>query len=392
MGATRGRSVAILGGGMGALTAAFELTEGNWTERYDRVTVYQRGWRLGGKGASSRGAHGRIEEHGLHVLLGYYDHTFDVMRRCYEELDRPNSDPGCPIRSLDDAVSPSQLAGVVDHHDGRWSPWVASFGATPGRPGDAVAGPGGAHAVGRGGPRDPITPTAPGLLRFAVDPTRASGGSVRLSTSAVPPRHPPSGVSEAMSAVLQGAGLIGLTLPLSWAQRLGDLARTAPFGLPARAGAPRRHRADPGRATAVRPLPGRLAPDLPADRAGHGEPGRHRGRWPPHPARGVRRHRPSRLPRLAGRARHRSRGPCIADPPGNVRPGVRVRGRRSRPAQVQRRARTAARHEDADGLPRSPVLEDAGGDGRGDLRPPVTRCCGTGVSNSASSTASTLSA
>ena len=81
-------AVAILGGGMGALTTAFELSEGDWTDRFERITVYQRGWRLGGKGASSRGAHGRIEEHGLHVLLGYYDQTFDVMRRCYEELDR----------------------------------------------------------------------------------------------------------------------------------------------------------------------------------------------------------------------------------------------------------------------------------------------------------------
>ena len=69
---------------MAALTAALALSEGNWTERFDRITVYQRGWRLGGKGASSRGPHGRIEEHGLHLLLGYYHETFDVMRRCYE--------------------------------------------------------------------------------------------------------------------------------------------------------------------------------------------------------------------------------------------------------------------------------------------------------------------
>ena len=81
---------------MGALATAFELTEGDWTDRFERITVYQRGWRLGGKGASSRGPNGRIEEHGLHVLLGYYDHTFDVMRRCYEALDRERSDPSCP--------------------------------------------------------------------------------------------------------------------------------------------------------------------------------------------------------------------------------------------------------------------------------------------------------
>ncbi len=120
---------------MGALATAFELTEGDWTDRFDRITVYQRGWRLGGKGASSRGPNGRIEEHGLHVLLGYYDHTFDLMRRCYEALDRGRSDPNCPIRTWDDAVAPSNLVGVVDRHDGAWEPWVAAFSPVTGRPG-----------------------------------------------------------------------------------------------------------------------------------------------------------------------------------------------------------------------------------------------------------------
>ena len=61
--------VAILGGGVGGMTAAFELTATpELRERYD-VTLYQLGWRLGGKGASGRNAraHDRIEEHGLHV-------------------------------------------------------------------------------------------------------------------------------------------------------------------------------------------------------------------------------------------------------------------------------------------------------------------------------------
>ena len=99
------------------------------------------GWRLGGKGASSRGPNGRIEEHGLHVLLGYYDHTFDVMRRCYEALDRGRSDPCCSIRTWDDAVAPSNLVGVVDRHDGEWEPWVATFSPFAGRPGGGVKVP-----------------------------------------------------------------------------------------------------------------------------------------------------------------------------------------------------------------------------------------------------------
>ena len=145
--ARSGGSVAILGGGMGALATAFELSEGDWTDRFERITVYQRGWRLGGKGASSRGPNGRIEEHGLHVLLGYYDHTFDVMRRCYEALDRGRSDPSCPIRTWDDAVAPSNLVGVVDRHDGEWEPWVATFSPFAGRPGGGAEGPAGSSPL-----------------------------------------------------------------------------------------------------------------------------------------------------------------------------------------------------------------------------------------------------
>ena len=79
--------VAIIGGGCAGMTSAFELTRPEHAGRYE-VTVYQPGWRLGGKGASSRGAADRIEEHGLHLWMGYYDNAFRLMRECYEELAR----------------------------------------------------------------------------------------------------------------------------------------------------------------------------------------------------------------------------------------------------------------------------------------------------------------
>ena len=45
------KKIAVLGGGVGSMTAAFEITESpGWEEKYD-ITVYQLGWRLGGKGA-----------------------------------------------------------------------------------------------------------------------------------------------------------------------------------------------------------------------------------------------------------------------------------------------------------------------------------------------------
>ncbi len=92
--------VLVLGGGMAGLVAAWRLSEPGWRERFSSITVLERGFRLGGKGASSRGAHGRVEEHGLHVWLGHYDNAFRVMRECYAELDRDRTDPGLPDPQL----------------------------------------------------------------------------------------------------------------------------------------------------------------------------------------------------------------------------------------------------------------------------------------------------
>src|SRR3954462_13376309 len=98
--------IAILGGGMAAMAAAWRLSEPEWRDEFTSITVYQRGWRLGGKGASSRGVHGRIEEHGLHLWLGSYDNAFRLLRECYAEVDRPATDPGGAPRARADARLP----------------------------------------------------------------------------------------------------------------------------------------------------------------------------------------------------------------------------------------------------------------------------------------------
>src|SRR5688500_17993830 len=79
--------VAIVGGGCAGIAAAFELTRPQLQGKY-AVTVYQLGWRLGGKGASGRGEADRIEEHGLHLWMGFYENAFRLMRECYAELGR----------------------------------------------------------------------------------------------------------------------------------------------------------------------------------------------------------------------------------------------------------------------------------------------------------------
>lgn len=123
-GAPRTR-VAVLGGGMGALAAAVALTDPNrpGADRLD-LTIYQLGWRLGGKGASGRSldpaTHGRIEEHGLHNLFGFYDHTFRLMRGVHDEL---RSRHGIDRGDFMDHVSPESAAVFVEDVDGAPRPW-----------------------------------------------------------------------------------------------------------------------------------------------------------------------------------------------------------------------------------------------------------------------------
>ncbi len=128
--------VAIVGGGCAGLTAAFELTRPELDGKY-HVTVYQLGWRLGGKGASGRGLANRIEEHGLHVWLGFYENAFRIMRDCYSELER---DPRkCPISKWQDAFFQGSFVGVADKGaSGEWLQWTTLFPAAPGLPGDPL--------------------------------------------------------------------------------------------------------------------------------------------------------------------------------------------------------------------------------------------------------------
>jgi uncharacterized protein with NAD-binding domain and iron-sulfur cluster len=134
--ATRARPirVAIVGGGCAAVATAFELTRPEHQGRY-AVTLYQMGWRLGGKGASGRGPNGRIEEHGLHVWMGWYENAFRLLRECYAEL---TGDADAWRR----AFLPSARIAVTDRlADGTWVPWIRDFPPAPGLPGDP-AGPG----------------------------------------------------------------------------------------------------------------------------------------------------------------------------------------------------------------------------------------------------------
>lgn len=128
--------MAIIGGGCAALTTAFELSRPELAGRYE-ITVYQMGWRLGGKGASGRGVADRIEEHGLHLWMGFYENAFRIMRECYDAL--PEKAGGRRFASWRDAFSPAPHVGVMDRGPGgEWEPWLAHFPPGRGMPGDPL--------------------------------------------------------------------------------------------------------------------------------------------------------------------------------------------------------------------------------------------------------------
>jgi uncharacterized protein with NAD-binding domain and iron-sulfur cluster len=125
----------VLGGGAGALAAAFELTATPELRETYSVTVHTLGWRLGGKGASGRNASQgqRIEEHGLHIWFGFYDNAFDMIRRCYEELGRP---PQAPLAKWTDAFKPLNDCVQYERFDGQWVPHHFTLPPNPLVPGD----------------------------------------------------------------------------------------------------------------------------------------------------------------------------------------------------------------------------------------------------------------
>ncbi len=129
--------VAILGGGAAALTAAFELTSPDNPRCGDyEVTIYQLGWRLGGKGASGRNMQPeysrRIEEHGIHAFMGFYDNAFRLMQKVYDELKRPL---GAPLRTWKEAFAKIHSLVLFEEYDGAYCAWpieVPDNGETPG--------------------------------------------------------------------------------------------------------------------------------------------------------------------------------------------------------------------------------------------------------------------
>ena len=202
--------VSILGGGPAGITAAWHLSRAGW-----EVDVYTMGHRLGGKAASGRDEHGRILEHGLHILFGFYENFFRLVRQAYDEADRPPDHPMATWRHAFEPAGPGVLC------DGE-TPVVFQYPSNTATPGD-------------GGRRDLGELALAGVLAAL----EVAGGWDRLEDHVAPPdratwrgrgAEPPPAFEPARRGLMKAALALGRGLrvetPLRVLREVGS-ARTA---------------------------------------------------------------------------------------------------------------------------------------------------------------------
>jgi uncharacterized protein with NAD-binding domain and iron-sulfur cluster len=127
------KRVVVLGAGPAGLAAAFGLSDtAEQRAKYD-VTVYQMGWRAGGKCSTGRaGPELRVEQNGTHYLFGCYDACFDVSKRSFDELSALGiSDFG----TYEEAYLPRNLLVFTQRFRGEWHLWPIRFPANRTIPG-----------------------------------------------------------------------------------------------------------------------------------------------------------------------------------------------------------------------------------------------------------------
>ena len=163
---TNQKKIAILGSGMSALTAAYELTSyENWQDHYD-ITIYQMGWRLGGKTATGRGPKERIQEHGIHIAQGWYENAFRLIQDSYKECEKHNLMPDSPFKSWDQAFDREDTT-LLTHFDPKRNKWIKKN----------IIFPSNDYTPGQGGPLpfSAIVKKAIGLIAeilFGKDPNK----------------------------------------------------------------------------------------------------------------------------------------------------------------------------------------------------------------------------
>jgi uncharacterized protein with NAD-binding domain and iron-sulfur cluster len=139
------KKLAILGGGIAGLTTAYQLTKTPELRAAHDVTIYQMGWRVGGKTASGRVVSdtitfpkslvGRNVEHGLHIWFGHYENAFRMLQEVYA-LRGP--DPMSYFQTWQDAFKPRNWDSIGIKMPDGWTCVPVEWATKSGYPGDGT--------------------------------------------------------------------------------------------------------------------------------------------------------------------------------------------------------------------------------------------------------------
>jgi uncharacterized protein with NAD-binding domain and iron-sulfur cluster len=194
--------IAILGAGPAGLSAALALsgTEG-LRERYE-ITIYQVGWRAGGKCATGREPPTqRILQNGSHYIFGCYANALRLLRRTYEEL---NERGDASFGTFEEALHPASFIVAQQRFAGETDNWHIQL-------------PTNSQAPGEGGVWLPLWCYTEMILKFTFQAVfgwkalRWLDGTI----SAFPQRHPRvskvlGSLVGAWAQIYQAFGVVGL--------------------------------------------------------------------------------------------------------------------------------------------------------------------------------------
>jgi uncharacterized protein with NAD-binding domain and iron-sulfur cluster len=130
------RKIAILGAGPAGLTAAIALTDTPELREKHEVTIYQMGWRAGGKFGTGRvPPHNWVNLNGTHYLFGGYANGLATVRHVFEELNRLGD---MSYGTFEDNLIPINFLVFKHEWKGRIVDWrilMPSNRVAPGSPG-----------------------------------------------------------------------------------------------------------------------------------------------------------------------------------------------------------------------------------------------------------------